>query len=152
MAAIFQMTRATAAIRRPGDLTPAGPPTTAQSPLRASAQAGTLARTPAKCTTTTHETGEGKGTLIGEQAPDRLRVWRIDGRDRHVNWWDWTEGKKGAEAFTAMTGSPMSPPPQAAAASAGPHGKTATGTSLKGTSRMPRIVSLAKRRDTCHPN
>jgi hypothetical protein len=34
MAAIFQMTRATAAIRRPGDLTPAGPPTTAQSPLR----------------------------------------------------------------------------------------------------------------------
>jgi hypothetical protein len=42
------------------------------------------------------ETGEGTGTLIGEQTPDRLRGWRIDGQDGHVNWWDWTEGKKGA--------------------------------------------------------
>lgn len=42
------------------------------------------------------ETGEGTGTLIGEQAPDRLRGWRIDGHDGHVNWWDWTAGKKGA--------------------------------------------------------
>lgn len=42
------------------------------------------------------ETGEGTGTLIGEQTPGRLRGWRIDGRDGHVNWWDWTGGKKGA--------------------------------------------------------
>jgi hypothetical protein len=42
------------------------------------------------------ETGEGTGTLIGEQAADRLRGWRIDGKDGHVNWWDWTGGKKGA--------------------------------------------------------
>jgi hypothetical protein len=41
-------------------------------------------------------TGEGTGTLIGEQTPDRLRGWRIDGQDGHVNWWDWTGGKKGA--------------------------------------------------------
>ncbi|MGH3299220.1 MAG: hypothetical protein ACRDP7_46260 [Trebonia sp.] len=42
------------------------------------------------------EIGEGTGTLIGEQTPDRLRGWRIDGQDGHVNWWDWTGGKKGA--------------------------------------------------------
>jgi len=42
------------------------------------------------------ETGEGTGTLIGEQTRDRLRGWRIDGRDGHVNWWEWTGGKKGA--------------------------------------------------------
>lgn len=42
------------------------------------------------------ETGAGTGTLIGEQTPDRLRGWRIDGQDGHVNWWDWTGGKKGA--------------------------------------------------------
>lgn len=42
------------------------------------------------------ETGEGTGTLIGEQTPDRLRGWRIDGPDGHVNWWDWTGGKKGS--------------------------------------------------------
>ena len=42
------------------------------------------------------ETGEGTGTLIGEQTPDRLRGWRIDAQDGHVNWWDWTGGKKGA--------------------------------------------------------
>jgi hypothetical protein len=42
------------------------------------------------------ETGEGTGTLIGEQTPDRLRGWRIDGQDGHVNWWDWTGGKKGS--------------------------------------------------------
>lgn len=42
------------------------------------------------------ETGEGTGTLIGEQTPDRLRGWRIDSQDGHVNWWDWTGGKKGA--------------------------------------------------------
>lgn len=41
-------------------------------------------------------TGEGTGTLIGEQTPDRLRGWRIDGQDGHVNWWDWSGGKKGA--------------------------------------------------------
>jgi hypothetical protein len=42
------------------------------------------------------KTREGTGTLIGEQTPDRLRGWRIDGQDGHVNWWDWTGGKKGA--------------------------------------------------------
>jgi hypothetical protein len=42
------------------------------------------------------ETREGTGTLIGEQTPDRLRGWRIDGQDGHVNWWNWTGGKKGA--------------------------------------------------------
>lgn len=42
------------------------------------------------------ETGQGTGTLIGEQTPDRLRGWRIDSQDVHVNWWDWTGGKKGA--------------------------------------------------------
>lgn len=41
------------------------------------------------------EIGEGTGTLIGEQTLDRLRGWRIDGQDGHVNWWDWTGGKKG---------------------------------------------------------
>ena len=41
-------------------------------------------------------TGEGTGTLIGEQTADRMRGWRIDSRDGHVNWWDWTGGKKGA--------------------------------------------------------
>jgi hypothetical protein len=40
--------------------------------------------------------GDGTGTLIGEQSPDRLRGWRVDGQDGHVNWWDWTGGKKGA--------------------------------------------------------
>ena len=42
------------------------------------------------------DSGDGTGTLIGEQSPDRLRGWRIDGQDGHVNWWDWTGGKKGA--------------------------------------------------------
>ena len=42
------------------------------------------------------KTGEGTGTLIGEQTADRLRGWRIDSQDGHVNWWDWTGGKKGA--------------------------------------------------------
>jgi hypothetical protein len=42
------------------------------------------------------KTGEGTGTLIGEQTPDRLRGWRIDSQDGHLNWWDWTGGKKGA--------------------------------------------------------
>lgn len=42
------------------------------------------------------KTGEGTGTLIGEQTPDRLRGWRIDSQDGHVNWWDWTAGKKGS--------------------------------------------------------
>ena len=45
------------------------------------------------------QTGQGTGTLIGEQTPDRLRGWRIDGQDGHVNWWDWTGGKKGAGGF-----------------------------------------------------
>ena len=39
---------------------------------------------------------EGTGTLIGEQTSDRLRGWRMDGQDGHVNWWDWTGGKKGS--------------------------------------------------------
>lgn len=34
------------------------------------------------------------GTLIGERSSDGRRGWRID-RD-HVNWWDWTDGKKGS--------------------------------------------------------
>ncbi|WMX46170.1 hypothetical protein RGF97_16815 [Streptomyces roseicoloratus] len=38
---------------------------------------------------------EGTGTLIGEQTPDRIRGWRIDGSDGHVNFWDWSNGKKG---------------------------------------------------------
>ncbi|MER5306849.1 putative T7SS-secreted protein [Streptomyces sp. NPDC002773] len=38
---------------------------------------------------------EGTGTLIGEQTPDRIRGWRIDGADGHVNFWDWSNGKKG---------------------------------------------------------
>ena len=33
-------------------------------------------------------TGEGTGTLIAEQTPDRLRGWRIDSQDGHVNWWE----------------------------------------------------------------
>lgn len=33
------------------------------------------------------------GTLIGEQSAGGKRGWRIDAH--HVNWWDWTEGKKG---------------------------------------------------------
>ncbi|MFB7278440.1 putative T7SS-secreted protein [Streptomyces hydrogenans] len=41
------------------------------------------------------KTGEGTGTLIGEQTPDRIRGWRIDGADGHVNFWDWSTGKKG---------------------------------------------------------
>lgn len=41
------------------------------------------------------KTGEGTGTLIGEQTPDRIRGWRIDGSDGHVNFWDWSTGKKG---------------------------------------------------------
>ncbi|MFJ8298470.1 putative T7SS-secreted protein [Streptomyces sp. NPDC094447] len=40
--------------------------------------------------------GEGTGTLIGEQTPDRIRGWRIDGADGHVNFWDWSGGKKGS--------------------------------------------------------
>ncbi|WP_406108769.1 DUF6531 domain-containing protein [Streptomyces sp. NBC_01003] len=42
------------------------------------------------------KTGEGTGTLIGEQTPDKMRGWRIDGPDGHVNYWDWSGGKKGA--------------------------------------------------------
>jgi RHS repeat-associated protein len=38
---------------------------------------------------------EGSGTLIGEQTADKLRGWRIDGGDGHVNYWDWSTGKKG---------------------------------------------------------
>ncbi|MFN0050614.1 MAG: RHS repeat-associated core domain-containing protein [Planctomycetales bacterium] len=33
------------------------------------------------------------GTLIGEMSADGKRGWRID--NDHVNWWDWTGGKKG---------------------------------------------------------
>ncbi len=32
------------------------------------------------------------GTLIGEMSLDGKRGWRID--DDHVNWWDWSAGKK----------------------------------------------------------
>lgn len=38
------------------------------------------------------------GTLIGEQNADGLRGWRID--DDHVNWWDWSEGKRGSGGRT----------------------------------------------------
>ncbi|MEU7513801.1 putative T7SS-secreted protein [Streptomyces sp. NPDC042898] len=38
---------------------------------------------------------DGTGTLIGEQTADRTRGWRIDGADGHVNFWDWSTGKKG---------------------------------------------------------
>ncbi|MEV6837578.1 putative T7SS-secreted protein [Streptomyces sp. NPDC051133] len=41
------------------------------------------------------KTGEGTGTLIGEQTADKLRGWRIDNEDGHVNYWDWSTGKKG---------------------------------------------------------
>jgi hypothetical protein len=53
--------------------------------------------------------GEGTGTLIGEQTPDRLRGWRIDGQDGHVNWWDWTGGKKGAGGFYGHDWFPQDP-------------------------------------------
>ena len=33
------------------------------------------------------------GTLIGEQSFDGKQGWRIDGD--HVNWWNWSDGKKG---------------------------------------------------------
>lgn len=33
------------------------------------------------------------GTLIGKQSADGKRGWRID--NDHVNWWDWSGGKKG---------------------------------------------------------
>ncbi|MGP3985642.1 putative T7SS-secreted protein [Streptomyces sp. 3N207] len=41
------------------------------------------------------KTGEGTGTLIGEQSADKMRGWRIDNTDHHVNYWDWSTGKKG---------------------------------------------------------
>jgi hypothetical protein len=53
---------------------------------------------------------EGTGTLIGEQTPDRLRGWRIDGQDGHVNWWDWTGGKKGAGGVYGHDWFPEDPP------------------------------------------
>lgn len=34
------------------------------------------------------------GTLIGEQSIDQKRGWRID--NDHLNWWDWSGGKKGS--------------------------------------------------------
>jgi hypothetical protein len=34
------------------------------------------------------------GTLIGERSADGTRGWRID--EDHVNWWDWSQGKKGS--------------------------------------------------------
>jgi hypothetical protein len=34
------------------------------------------------------------GTLIGARSEDGNRGWRID--NDHVNWWDWTGGKKGS--------------------------------------------------------
>jgi hypothetical protein len=33
------------------------------------------------------------GTLIGERSADGKRGWRID--SDHVNWWNWSGGKKG---------------------------------------------------------
>jgi hypothetical protein len=43
------------------------------------------------------KTGQGTGTLIGMQTSDHIRGWRID-NDKdgyHINWWDWSGGKKG---------------------------------------------------------
>lgn len=34
------------------------------------------------------------GTLIGQRSVGGQRGWRID--DDHLNWWDWSAGKKGA--------------------------------------------------------
>jgi len=34
------------------------------------------------------------GTLIGEKSADGKKGWRMD--DGHINWWDWSEGKKGS--------------------------------------------------------
>ena len=52
------------------------------------------------------------GTLIGERSADGKRGWRID--DGHVNWWDWSGGKKGDggrfghEYFPSEQGGPHS--------------------------------------------
>ncbi|MEV6298219.1 polymorphic toxin-type HINT domain-containing protein [Actinoplanes sp. NPDC051861] len=42
--------------------------------------------------------GQGTGTLIGIQTVDKQRGWRVDNdKDTpHINWWNWTGGKKGA--------------------------------------------------------
>ena len=77
-------------------------------------------------------TGEGAQIFMGEQTPDRLRGWRIDGQDGHVNWWDWTGGKKGAGAFTVMTGSPRIRLSRDRATSAGLRGKMTTETYAEG--------------------
>ncbi len=53
------------------------------------------------------------GTLIGERSADGTRGWRID--QDHVNWWDWSGGKKGAggryghEFFPSEQSGPHSP-------------------------------------------
>jgi RHS repeat-associated protein len=43
-------------------------------------------------------TRQGTGTLIGMQTVDKQRGWRVDNdKDTpHINWWNWTGGKKGA--------------------------------------------------------
>ena len=51
------------------------------------------------------------GTLIGEMSDCGKRGWRID--NDHINWWDWTAGKKGAGG---KYGHDFFPPSQA-----GPH-------------------------------
>ena len=53
------------------------------------------------------------GTLLGERSADRSQGWRID--EDHVNWWDWSGGKKGKGG---EFGHEFFPPEQA-----GPHSK-----------------------------
>lgn len=53
------------------------------------------------------------GTLIGEKSADGTQGWRID--DDHVNWWNWSEGKKGSGG---QYGHEWYPPEQS-----GPHSK-----------------------------
>lgn len=79
------------------------------------------------------ETGAGTGTLIGEQTPDRLRGWRIDGQDGHVNWWDWTGGKKGSGGVYGHDWFPEDPSTPGSRYIGWLRGKIARGTSLTGT-------------------
>ncbi len=53
------------------------------------------------------------GTIIGQTSEDGLRGWRVD--NDHVNWWDWTQGKRGKGG---RSGHEFFPPEQA-----GPHSK-----------------------------
>lgn len=36
---------------------------------------------------------EATGALLGEASADKLHGWRDD--EGHVNWWDWSQGKRG---------------------------------------------------------